>query len=183
MRNICRCNVRRTRGPVGLIGIVCKYSFQRFSLGPVQITLHHSVSTCRSHSRSSLLLYLVYFLYCVLTTVSVLLAASGISQIRLNFCCCCCVAPIPVHNTFLLSCALDFLTKPALPRVSHCILIVHKVQCPVCYVNQCVSRKPALLVALFTELFYMPVRFQLLWIIESGSVAARYLKEQTFEDM
>ena len=45
------------------------------------------------------------------------------------------------------------------------------------------SCRPAHLVALFTELFYMQVGFQLSWIIESGSVAVRCLKEQTFENM
>ena len=43
--------------------------------------------------------------------------------------------------------------------------------------------RPAHLVVLFSELFYMHVAFQLSWIIESGSVAVRCLKEQTFENM
>ena len=44
---------------------------------------------------------------------------------------------------------------------------------------------PAHLVALFTELFYMQVEFQLSWIIEneSGSVAVHCLKDQIFEKM
>ena len=41
------------------------------------------------------------------------------------------------------------------------------------------SCRPAHSVALFTELFYMQVGFQLSWII----VAVRCLKEQTFENM
>ena len=48
----------------------------------------------------------------------------------------CCTASSP----FLLLCALDFLTKPALPQASHCICTVHiflsEVRCLLCYVNQ-----------------------------------------------
>ena len=38
------------------------------------------------------------------------------------------------------------------------------------------------MVALFTELFYVQVGFHLLWIMESGSVVVRCLKEQTFQN-